>query len=578
MTDSPSGIGPIRRAHRKSRTGCTACKARKIKCDEHHPSCINCISHGLQCPFLSMKANLPPRTRPRPQSSQTPSPITQSQQFQSPSPLSPAHHPHVEPPPSLSSSSSSPHSTPINPIYYPNPAINNPIIENNDDNDDDPLPTLHLLLLHNFTFSTYLTLTTDPTVANFWRTSVVNLAFSLSSSSPSSSYLLRVLLSVSALHLAFQQSCPQKRDFYTAQGILLHQKATREAMRRMLPVIEREEDELGLYLFANLTIYVALASPRGRRGDGRVYVLDQHEQRRHAESNGLSNGDRRGGPEGTGLGSEAGMGMGIGTAGGGLNFPDWAFLVNGPKSLSNFIMNNEAHREFLKPFLAYGGRRWKEARGESSDSSCSASPSSTATPNPSSAGTPTEQKRTTSSRSGIPKPPGPLAHLRELISKDTANPYLHTYLFAIDELELSLTHLTCSSSTSPSTTTATSSPSTMTTTTPTLTTCAAAAADDSPNSNSNSNPNTQGGGDVLDAMLWLWAVSDSLVPLLKIPTQEAVAIFAHFGILLKHHERQWWLQGWGDHLIMRAKDILDEEHAGWIRWPLEVLEGDHHPS
>lgn len=540
-----------------------------------------------------MKANLPPRTRPRPQSSQTPSPITQSQlQFQSPSPLSPAHHPHVEPPLSLSSSSSSsPHSIPTNPIYYPNPAINNPIIENNDDNDDDPLPTLHLLLLHNFTSSTYLTLTTDPTVANFWRTSVVDLAFSLSSSSPSSSYLLRVLLSVSALHLAFQQSCPQKRDFYTAQGILLHQKATREAMRRMLPVIEREEDELGLYLFANLTIYVALASPRGRRGDGRVYVLDQHEQRRHAESriNGLVHGDRRRGLEGpgTGLGSEVGMGMGMGmgTGGGGLNFPDWAFLVNGPKSLSNFIMNNEAHREFLKPFLAYGGRRWKEARGESSSSeedSCSASSSSTATPNPSGAGTPTtEQKRITASRSGLPKPPGPLAHLRELISKDTANPHLHTYLFAIDELELSLTHLTCSSPTSPSTVTttatATSSPSTKTTTTPALTTCAAAA-DDSPTPNCNSNQNTQGGGDVLDAMLWLWAVSDSLVPLLKIPTQEAVAIFAHFGILLKHHERQWWLQGWGDHLIMRAKDILDEEHAGWIRWPLEVLEGDHHPS
>lgn len=37
--------------------------------------------------------------------------------------------------------------------------------------------------------------------------------------------------------------------------------------------------------------------------------------------------------------------------------------------------------------------------------------------------------------------------------------------------------------------------------------------------------------DVLDAMLWLWEVSDSLVPLLKIPTQEAVAIFAHFCIL-----------------------------------------------
>ncbi|KAK3343262.1 hypothetical protein B0H65DRAFT_590158 [Neurospora tetraspora] len=541
MTDSPSAIGPIRRAHRKSRTGCTACKARKIKCDEHHPSCINCISHGLQCPFLSMKANLPPRPRPQ---SQTASPVTQSQ-FQSPSPVSPPRQP-SPPPPSI----------PTNPSYHPISGVNNPI----ENNDDDPLPTLHLLLLHNFTSSTYLTLTTDPTVANFWRTSVVNLAFSLSSSSPSSSYLLRVLLSVSALHLAFQQSCPQKRDFYTAQGILLHQKATREAMRRMLPVIEKEEDELGLYLFANLTIYVALASPRGRRGDGRVYVLDRPRGEVEGEA-----------WPGSGRGS--GARAGVATVGGepskGLNFPDWAFLVNGPKSLSNFIMNNEAHREFLKPFLAYGGRRWKEARGESSTScSSSAAPSKTGTPTPF-ACTPTEQKRVTENgRSGIPKPVGPLSHLRELISRDTTNPHLQTYLFAIDELELSLTHLTSSSPTSP-TSTATSSPNTITTTAPNLTTCAA---DDSSNPN-NPNPNTQG-GDVLDAMLWLWAVSDSLVPLLKIPTQEAVAIFAHFGILLKHHERQWWLQGWGDHLILRAKDILDEEHRGWISWPLGVLEGD----
>ncbi|KAJ4384365.1 hypothetical protein N0V85_008377 [Neurospora sp. IMI 360204] len=464
--------------------------------------------------------------------------------------------------------------------YHPISGVNNPI----ENNDDDPLPTLHLLLLHNFTSSTYLTLTTDPTVANFWRTSVVNLAFSLSSSSPSSSYLLRVLLSVSALHLGFQQSCPHKRDFYTAQGILLHQKATREAMTRMLPVIERDEDELGLYLFANLTVYVALASPRGRRGDGRVYVLD----RPHRHDDAWPGSERMGSGAGAGAGAAetvgghgedgkgTGSGTGIGGGGGGLNFPDWAFLVNGPKSLSNFILNNEAHREFLKPFLAYGGRRWKEARGESStSSSSSAAPSKTGTPTPF-ACTPTEQKRVTGNgRSGIPKPAGPLFHLRELINRDTTtNPHLQTYLFAIDELELSLTHLTSSSPTSPST--ATSSPNTITTTTPTLTTCSAdaitpASNDSSPNPNPN--PNTQG-GDVLDAMLWLWAVSDSLVPLLKIPTQEAVAIFAHFGILLKHHERQWWLQGWGDHLILRAKDILDEEHRGWISWPLGVLEGE----
>lgn len=77
--------------------------------------------------------------------------------------------------------------------------------------------------------------------------------------------------------------------------------------------------------------------------------------------------------------------------------------------------------------------------------------------------------------------------------------------------------------------------------------------------------------DVLDAMVWLWTVSDSLVPLLRVPTQEAVAIFAHFCVLLKHHESHWWLQGWGDHLMLRAHEILDEEHRRWIEWPMREV-------
>jgi hypothetical protein len=145
--------------------------------------------------------------------------------------------------------------------------------------------------------------------------------------------------------------------------------------------------------------------------------------------------------------------------------------------------------------------------------------------------------------------------------------------------------------------------------------------------------------DVLDAMLWLWEVSDSLVPLLKPgpvrmdtypntsptsssstssssssytptrktktgteirtetktetktsssdsnipetetettttilgPTQEAVVIFAHFSILLKHHESHWWLQGWAEHLISRAYEILDDEHRSWIEWPMREV-------
>jgi hypothetical protein len=67
-------------------------------------------------------------------------------------------------------------------------------------------------------------------------------------------------------------------------------------------------------------------------------------------------------------------------------------------------------------------------------------------------------------------------------------------------------------------------------------------------------------------------VSESLVPLLRVPTQEAVAIFAHYSVLLKHHESRWWLQGWAEHVVMRAQEILDEEHREWIEWPVRELE------
>ena len=38
-----------RRSHNKSRTGCTQCKLRKIKCDERHPQCSNCERREIAC-------------------------------------------------------------------------------------------------------------------------------------------------------------------------------------------------------------------------------------------------------------------------------------------------------------------------------------------------------------------------------------------------------------------------------------------------------------------------------------------------------------------------------------------------
>ncbi|KUJ06426.1 uncharacterized protein LY89DRAFT_603329 [Mollisia scopiformis] len=42
-------MGETRRSHKKTRTGCTQCKRRRVKCDEGKPSCANCTKNKIQC-------------------------------------------------------------------------------------------------------------------------------------------------------------------------------------------------------------------------------------------------------------------------------------------------------------------------------------------------------------------------------------------------------------------------------------------------------------------------------------------------------------------------------------------------
>ncbi|QRD87522.1 hypothetical protein F9C07_505 [Aspergillus flavus] len=43
----------IRRAHRKSRHGCTNCKQRRVKCDETRPYCQNCTRRNNTCVYVT---------------------------------------------------------------------------------------------------------------------------------------------------------------------------------------------------------------------------------------------------------------------------------------------------------------------------------------------------------------------------------------------------------------------------------------------------------------------------------------------------------------------------------------------
>ena len=45
--------------HRKVRTGCEACKRRRVKCDEARPTCGNCSYHSHVCIYRQMQPSYP---------------------------------------------------------------------------------------------------------------------------------------------------------------------------------------------------------------------------------------------------------------------------------------------------------------------------------------------------------------------------------------------------------------------------------------------------------------------------------------------------------------------------------------
>ncbi|KAI3324745.1 hypothetical protein HD806DRAFT_493488 [Xylariaceae sp. AK1471] len=77
--------------------------------------------------------------------------------------------------------------------------------------------------------------------------------------------------------------------------------------------------------------------------------------------------------------------------------------------------------------------------------------------------------------------------------------------------------------------------------------------------------------ELVDAFIWIFMTADKLLPLLQVPTQESVAIFAFFCVLLHILDNHWWIQGWGQHLMKRVYSLLDDECRLWVRWPLEEI-------
>ncbi|UQC77622.1 uncharacterized protein CLUP02_03091 [Colletotrichum lupini] len=393
-----------RRSHPKSRTGCRTCKNRKIKCDEHKPSCRNCIKHAVPCDFL------------------------QSQRHSSSSvPRSPG---------SLSTPGGPINGDDIGAGARARAGGGGLSLGNGGGIDDLSLNLIDLELMHNFTTFAFNTLSTDPVVRQMWKVPVVRLALECD-------YVMRALLSVSALHLAHNR--PERRDFFISRALTYHQMASRTAMG-LMGALDGENCEK-LYLFSVLTIFFALACPR-------------------KSSDSLIMGES--------------------------SFPDWLFLLRGTRSLLKEL-DPHTYAGPLTPMFNHGRERYMHTRDESKIQS------------------------------------DLLADLQRLVNKTCADAaLLPIYNRAIDELRRTLSVFLWDGGR---------------------------------------------GMDITDAFVWKYLMAEDFLPLLKSPghTQEAVAIFSHFCILLKRLENEWWLQGWATHLISRAWAVLDQDHRLWIQWPIEEL-------
>jgi hypothetical protein len=69
----------------------------------------------------------------------------------------------------------------------------------------------------------------------------------------------------------------------------------------------------------------------------------------------------------------------------------------------------------------------------------------------------------------------------------------------------------------------------------------------------------------IDAFIWIYRCIDGFLPLLQLLTQEALVILAHFCVMIKKSETQWWMQGWTNRIMSEGYGRMDGEHKAKSR-------------
>ncbi|KAK9353803.1 hypothetical protein V1523DRAFT_409930 [Lipomyces doorenjongii] len=256
--DSKRVVRP-RKSHIKSRKGCGNCKRRRIKCDEDHPQCFNCLKHGVDCDYLvqAHQNGKPPVVKPIKNEFAPADAISPSSSVSSPDvagygmPMTPGTVPvststsssvgtavNIIPAPSLSPSPPSP----TLPATTPQPA---PAATSVLPDSESEFATLHMAqleLLHHFLTVTSPTLS-DVTDGDLWLTQIPRMAFR-------HDFLMYAILTIAATHMRFLQdkakaasaasslqldrddlACTQERELYFARAEIWYRQRSLETFR-----------------------------------------------------------------------------------------------------------------------------------------------------------------------------------------------------------------------------------------------------------------------------------------------------------------------------------------------------------
>lgn len=70
---------------------------------------------------------------------------------------------------------------------------------------------------------------------------------------------------------------------------------------------------------------------------------------------------------------------------------------------------------------------------------------------------------------------------------------------------------------------------------------------------------------------WVERVPQKYLDLLQDNRAEALILLAHLCILFKRGEASWYIQGAAERILKVIKDLLEDEWAAWIAWPMEIV-------